>query len=110
MAIIKPEYLQPTEQQRNEETLNIILDRSYSALLRLAQEHKDLFVIFWRNPNVFCDMLGTKAKSFFEESRRTQTYLYESLGDDFLPFQCSIPSDKNVVENQDGSVTITNKE
>jgi hypothetical protein len=108
LPTIAPRVL--TEQEKNEAVVRRLLSEAQRALLDLAKKHKELFELFWKNPQAYCDVLGTGAVGYFSESGRTQTYLSEALGDKFLPFQCAVPADKIYTANEDGTVTISNKE
>ena len=108
MALINLPVIQPTQEQIDENTVRKLIYDSEISLITLAKKHKELFEIFWKRPQEYCNIMGTNSVMFFSESRRTQTYLYEALGEaKFAPFMCSIPIDKIVTENEDGTVIIT---
>jgi hypothetical protein len=111
MAIVQLPPRQLTEQERNEIMVRRLLIESCDSLIALAKKHKELFELFWKKPQAYCNILGNQGYTFFEESRRTQEFLALALGESvFAPYACSIPSTKNVIISENGSVQITDKE
>lgn len=106
-----PEELELNEARRQAEyRLNTLI--SFASALYVT--YKD----FWNNkiitPQKQCDILGTRASELFLKHTSGVQFVLTNLPNitDYIPDFMDItviPQDKEVVINQDGSVTITNK-
>jgi len=78
-----------------------------SSLDQLKGSYINGYIVFWQNPQVYCDIAGTNAYKLFTDHRDTGEYLSKMIPD-FV--QLGIPDEyESPIFNKDGTVTITKK-
>ena len=102
--------IQKTQQEIVKDEMVEINLVSEAGLLSLIQSNERAYDLFWNNPKVtpqeFCDLLGNEAYKLFVASSKTQEFI-KTIKPDHV--ELTIPEDKEVEFNKDGTVTITDK-
>lgn len=92
------------------EQIEIISTLGDASVQQLINNHKTTYDLFWNNefctPQEICDKLGSEAYKLFINSKTTQDYI-SSVQPDYV--QLTVPEIYDVVFNEDGTVSITNK-
>lgn len=99
-----------TKQEIAKEQFEEININSDSGTINLYNAYIGTYNLFWNNPNStpqeIADVAGTQATQMFADHYETGIYLATKMKD-FVPL--SIPEKWEVVFNEDGTVTITEK-
>jgi hypothetical protein len=109
--------IEKTEQEIKKEEARRQAENRKQMAVSLAWSFYTAYKDFWESPILSpqeqCDLFGTSAHEFFSKHQATVLFIEEHLPDvsSYVPLWESIrsvPSDKQVTINEDGTVTITN--
>ena len=102
--------IQKTQEEIVKDEMREIDLISKAGLENLKQANESAYRLFWHNekvtPQEFCDLLGNEAYKLFQASAKSQQFLSE-MNSTHTPL--TIPEDKEVKFNNDGTVVITDK-